>query len=530
MNARSPLSCAIAIVLLLALMPAPASEASPLTPQERRGKQIYLRGETPSGRQITAVVGEGSVEVPGGTLPCANCHGFDGRGKPEAGVVPSDVTWQALSKSYGTTHASGRKHPAYTARLLARAITEGVDPAGNPLAIGMPRFRMSGGDLADLLSYMRRLGSDEDPGLTRTSVSIGTILPGRGPRAEIGQAMQAVMAAYFDEINAQGGVYSRRIQLRAAPSADTPRDTRATVERFLEREPVFAMVGPFMAGAEQELSSLAESEGLPVVGPFTLFPQVGFPLNRYVFYLLSGLREQALALVQFAMQRSPGGNPRVAVVLPADDDIRRVGDAIEEQSKKRGWSWVKRVEYSQGQFDAAHLAKEASRSGIEAVFFLGSGEEARTLAMEAQKNSWTASLYLPGTLAGQEIFAAPPSFQDKLFLSYPTLPSDQTAAGVQGYERLAKKHNLPARHLAAQLSAYCAAQVLVEGLKRTGRDLSREKLIATLEGFYEFETGLMPPITYGPNRRIGALGAYVLGVNLAEKKFLPASTWLAPEE
>ncbi|HYL79349.1 MAG TPA: c-type cytochrome, partial [Candidatus Acidoferrum sp.] len=188
MNRRWSLLFAIAIFLLLGLMPVPATQAGTLTPQERRGKQIFLRGETPSGRRITAVIGEGSVEVPGGTLPCANCHGFDGRGKPEAGVIPSDVTWQALSKSYGTTHASGRKHPSYTARSLARAITEGTDPAGNPLAIGMPRYRMSGGDLADLLSYMRRLGSEQDPGLTRTSVSIGTILPGRGPRAELGQA------------------------------------------------------------------------------------------------------------------------------------------------------------------------------------------------------------------------------------------------------------------------------------------------------------------------------------------------------
>lgn len=70
----------------------------------------------------------------------------------------------------------------------------------------------------------------------------------------------------------------------------------------------------------------------------------------------------------------------------------------------------------------------------------------------------------------------------------------------------------------------------MEGLKRTGRDLNREKLIATLEGSYELQTDLMPPITYGPNRRIGGLGAYVLRVNLPEKKFMPASGWLAPQE
>jgi len=67
---------------------------------------------------------------------------------------------------------------------------------------------------------------------------------------------------------------------------------------------------------------------------------------------------------------------------------------------------------------------------------------------------------------------------------------------------------------------------LVEALKRAGKDLSREKLIQTLEGFYEYSTGLTPLITYGPNRRVGAMGAYVVSINLKEKQFAPASGWI----
>ena len=530
MRISHALGMGLVAILLLGLLFPHGSSAGQLTPQERRGKQIYLRGESPSGRPLSALVGDGSVEVPGGTLPCANCHGFDGRGKPEAGVIPSDVTWQSLTTSYGVTHASGRKHPAYTTRSVERAIAAGIDPAGTLLAVAMPRYRMAAEDLADLVAYMRRLGTEQDPGLTRTSITLVTILPATGPLAEIGRAMKAVMLAYFNEINGQGGIYNRKIQLRVAESAETAPATRAAVERLIEKEHPFALVGSFMAGAENELSSLADREELPLVGPFTLLPQVDFPLNRHVFYLLSGLRKQALALLEFGMQKRPGENPRVAVVLPGEADLRRVADAIEEQAKKKGWSSVMRAEYSRGQFDAARLAKQVSQSGAEMIFFLGSGGEARGLAMETQKLSWTPSMYLAGSLVGQEIFDAPAGFQDRLFLSYPTLPSDQTAAGIQEYGKLAAKYKLSTRHLAAQLSAYCAAQVLVEGLKRTGRDVSREKLIATLEGLYEFETGLTPPITYGPNRRVGVLGAYVLGVDLAEKRLVPASGWLAPEE
>jgi ABC-type branched-subunit amino acid transport system substrate-binding protein len=80
--------------------------------------------------------------------------------------------------------------------------------------------------------------------------------------------------------------------------------------------------------------------------------------------------------------------------------------------------------------------------------------------------------------------------------------------------------------VAAQISAYSAAKILVEALKRAGKDVSREKLIQILEGFYDYSSGLTPPITFGPNRRVGAMGAYVVTVNLKEKQFLPASGWV----
>lgn len=50
--------------------------------------------------------------------------------------------------------------------------------------------------------------------------------------------------------------------------------------------------------------------------------------------------------------------------------------------------------------------------------------------------------------------------------------------------------------------------------------------MSALEGLYEFETGLSPPVTYGPNRRIGALGASILAVDLEKKTLLPVSDWI----
>jgi hypothetical protein len=101
---------------------------------------------------------------------------------------------------------------------------------------------------------------------------------------------------------------------------------------------------------------------------------------------------------------------------------------------------------------------------------------------------------------------------------------------LKEFRALAEKYKLSQKHWAAQINAYTSAKLLVEALKRVGKDLSREKLIQTLEGFYEFPTGLTPPLTYGPNRRIGAMGAYVFTIDLKEKKLKPVSGWVGFEK
>lgn len=497
-----------------------------LSPQERWGKQIYLRGNSPSGEPVTASLGEASVEVPGETLPCVNCHGYDGRGKPEGAVVPSDVTWEALTKPYGVTHASGREHPPYTDRTLARAITDGLDPAGNPLATAMPRYALSLKDMADLLAYLKRIGLDRDPGLTDTHITVGTILPLRGPLAKLGQEMKEVLTAYFDAINAQGGLYTRRIELRVIDWGGSTPPTRAELERRLDEAGVFALVAGVTGTAEGDTLSLVEEREIPLVGPVTLFPQTSLLSGRSVFYLFSGLEEQARALIRYSAETPPLEKARFAVVHRESEEMHPVIEAIEEEAKDADWGLVVRAEYPPHPRARAELIHQLKQAATEAVFFLGSGNDASVFLREAQQAGWTPTIFLLGSLAARNILQSPPAFDGKILLTYPTLPTDQTPVGLREFAALQKRHGRFVRPGALELAAYSAAKILVEGLKLAGRELSREKLVNALEGLYEFDTGMTPPVSYGPNRRIGALGAYVVGVDLQKREFIPLSEWI----
>jgi ABC-type branched-subunit amino acid transport system substrate-binding protein len=522
----SLLRISIGLTLLLGCIFVPFSMAAPLTIEETRGKQLYVTGTSSSGKAVSAIIGQQSIELPGSMVPCTNCHGEDGQGRPEGGILPSSITWHFLIKSYGHQHPDSRKHPAFTEQSFAAAITSGIDPAGNLLDVAMPRYQLSSGDVADLVAYLNRLSTDYDPGLTEMTIRVGSLLPVKGRLSDMGRAMKSMLTAYFAEINAAGGIYNRTITLDVAEYNSDSDATRKSIVRLLEAEPVFAMVATVAGGMEKEFLALTESNNLPQVGSYTLFPENSFSRSRSTFYLFSGLRQQSRALVDYAADVLGLENPRIALIGPSGDIFQAAADGVEMQRQKHGWDKADLFSYLRGRFDAQQFAAEVHKQPPDAIFYFGGNQTLPVLLALVDKLTPQPYVFLSGSLAGQDVFSAPIGLHGRIFLSYPTLPRDQTNRA--DFVLLLKKHGLSTRHLAAQIIAYSSARLLVEGLQQAGRELSRKKLIQALESQYQFDNGLTPLLTYGPNRHIGSTGAYVVAIDLEKNRCVAESRWIEP--
>jgi len=70
--------------------------------------------------------------------------------------IPSDIRYHALTEEEHDEH-EGEEHPPYTDGTIKQAITDGLNPAGRPLDYTMPSYRMSEGDLDDLLEFLKTL-------------------------------------------------------------------------------------------------------------------------------------------------------------------------------------------------------------------------------------------------------------------------------------------------------------------------------------------------------------------------------------
>jgi ABC-type branched-subunit amino acid transport system substrate-binding protein len=307
------------------------------------------------------------------------------------------------------------------------------------------------------------------------------------------------------------------------PYGDSPRATLDTLRQALEAEPVFALVGAYLVGQDDAILDLLREHDVPLVGPFTLDPGSAIA-DAGAFYVYPGFAEQARVLADEALAAASGDG---ALVLAGPDGARAdaLVAAAEDQVRLGGGRPPLTLRYRPGELDAPRLAAEIRAGGGEALLYFGGPEELPALLEALAGDDPGPRVYLLSSFVPRTLFAAPASFDGRIFVAFPTLSSDLTAPGRAAYQHLAEAHALPPDHLQGQIAAYAAAKLLEEGLRRAGRDLSRSGLVEGLEALYAFDTGLTPPLSYGPNRRIGARGAHVVAVDLQQRSYAPTGGW-----
>ncbi len=117
-----------------------------------RGEWIFRTGTDPdTGQPIPYSGGMGMV------MGCAGCHGPDGRGLRTPMFVSPDITYRNLTDPAGMVEPDGSRGHRYTDELIRRAVTQGLDPEGRPLAWPMPRWRLTDRQWQDLLAYLKVL-------------------------------------------------------------------------------------------------------------------------------------------------------------------------------------------------------------------------------------------------------------------------------------------------------------------------------------------------------------------------------------
>jgi len=154
------LVCCVAFISGAYLVTRPGAETVPPEEHVSNGQLIYFTGRNERGERIPFDDGPMWLHMRGGS--CAACHGANGRGGAPVMMgteVPGDIRYHHLIEE--EEHEEGEEHPPYTDELIKRAITLGLNPAGEPLDLTMPRWHMSDQDLDDLLKFLKTLDGED---------------------------------------------------------------------------------------------------------------------------------------------------------------------------------------------------------------------------------------------------------------------------------------------------------------------------------------------------------------------------------
>jgi ABC-type branched-subunit amino acid transport system substrate-binding protein len=497
-----------------------------LTPAQLRGRNIYRKG----GDGIKAKLGDDDFELPASTFPCANCHGLTGLGGREGGLQPPPVAWDMLASPRSSSF-SGQMRPAYDEASLKRAIALGIDSRGATLHQGMPRYRMSDDQMNDLIAYLRVIGlaADNDPGVTASTIKVGSALPLTGPLASLGEDLRAMLSTVFAEQNARGGIFGRRIELVVEDSRGKPEETAAATNRLLETHQVFALISSFAPPGSSATNQLLKESEVPLIGPVTLSPPAPAAANPFIYYLLPDLTAQARVLVDFVRNRKFGES---IAILHSDHTFDR--DAVfgvKKQAKANSMRIVAEMDWQSGKFSPPAAIDLLQEKQPKALFFFAAQGDLRMLAAAMERAELKIPVLSATAMAGRGAFELPSQFAGQLYLAHPGGFPGQ--AGYAAFERAMMKSGAPQhpqRNAAFRAISYAAAQIFIEAAKTSGRQLNRATFDSALEQIHDFNTEVLPPISFGPHRRIGTIGAFVVQVDPLTKQFTPRTGWMEPQE
>jgi ABC-type branched-subunit amino acid transport system substrate-binding protein len=385
-------------------------------------------------------------------------------------------------------------------------------------------------DLRDLLAYLKMMDREPVPGIADNEVRVGILLPSRGPLAGAGAEVRALLSGHFTEVNARGGLYNRSLVL--VPLPFDPAAKGAAVEearKAVSGEKVFCFLANVGLSPGDEASRYLERKKVPVLVPLLSTPESGYAAGRYSFHVLASIRDQARVMIDFVASRLASREDRVALLYAGDASGRGGAAGAREQAKKHGLSLRPEVSFSPGSFSASEVVRRLRGEEVGAVLYFGGPREAMAFAEEAERLSWRPLFLALATTAGNALQKAPPGFLPSVFLAFPFQPPDPASPRMAEFFSLGNKYGVGKKHRLFQLLAYSGAILLEEGIKRSGKGVTRERFVDSIGNVWKLETGVTPPLTYTPNQRSGATGAAILTVDKDTRRLVPAAPRREPK-
>jgi branched-chain amino acid transport system substrate-binding protein len=365
-----------------------------------------------------------------------------------------------------------------------------------------------------------------DVGVTSDEILIGTWAPLTGPASELAMIAHA-MDAYFEYVNQEeGGVHGRKLKLLIKDDAYDPQKTPAVVEELVDRDRVFALLGGNGTANCLAVKDYLTLKLIPWVNPGSGARVWTSPVNAYVFSTFPSYVTEARVLSKYASENLPA---KKYGLLYQDDSFGREGqEGVRLGLKNTDKEIAVAQPYKVGETDLTAVAQKFKDAGVDLIFVwtIVEGAAALEKALDAIDG------YAP-QIVGSQILSDPvmfklagPRWEGAIVASsVPELSS--TEPGVAKARQIIQKYGKGMEFGTYAMWGLSRAEVLVEGLRRAGPDLTRLKLIQSLESIHDWKDNLLgAPISFSEDNHQGL--SAVLISKAENGSLVRLSDWMQP--
>ncbi len=338
------------------------------------------------------------------------------------------------------------------------------------------------------------------PGVTDTEVVIGSWGPQTGPAAPWGAVVRG-MDCYFKMINDEGGLAGRNVRFVMRDDAYQPARTKAVVKEMVESAGVFAFAGGIGTAPGMAVKDYLSENSVPWIAPNTGSTHFTHPLLSNIFAIQPPYVDEGAILAQYAI--SELGKQKIAIFYQNDDYGKGgLAGAILEL-RQHNLELVETASVELMDSDLSSHALRLKNAGAEVVLLFTTPKQATILLGESAKLGfspvWMSSL----TLADMELMytISKGLWENVIFANYIEMPTSSHPT-VQKYKAAQEKYFPDERWSWLYLGGFATAEFIAEGIRRCGKNLTRENLIKAMESMKDFQS-VGPNVRFSPSTRQG---------------------------
>jgi branched-chain amino acid transport system substrate-binding protein len=356
---------------------------------------------------------------------------------------------------------------------------------------------------AGLLSLLGWTASAADPGITDTSITIGMSAPFSGPNGAYGEDMKTAINAYFGQINKSGGINGRKLELVALDDGYETDRTVANTKALIDDKKVFSLLAFYGSSPTTEaMNAVFGPAKVPLVGTISGAGTIrqapsANANNRYMFNVRASYADETEAIIN---QLVALGLKSIAVFYQNDGFGKSGLEGVTSALKKYNLAPSAVGTVERNSLDVAKAVESISKVTPQAVVMVTLYKPTAAFVRSMKKAGQNPMFMTLSPVGAEQLVQELGNEARGIGISQVMpYPWNDTVSVVREYQRLLGKQGKFSYY---GIEGYMMARVLVDALKKQGKDISREKLISTLEGLNQDFGGYR--VSYNADSRQGS--------------------------